>query len=87
MTPAARQFHNAIVVSCWRDNPPADPRPVGVDFRVTYDQFGTMRTFRVIGDVSDQFKRCVGIRGQSFRFDPLPSEPTVSWRAVLRPDL
>lgn len=83
MTPAARQFHNAIVVGCWRDNPPSDPRPVEVVFRVTYDQYGTMRTFRVEGDVSEHFKRCVGIRGQSFRFDPLPPEATVVWRAVL----
>ncbi|NMC72276.1 MAG: hypothetical protein GYA57_19755 [Myxococcales bacterium] len=86
MTPAARQFHNAIVVGCWRDNPPEDPRPVEVVFRVTYDQYGTMRTFLVQGDVSDQFKRCVGLRGQSFRFDPLPPETTVAWRAVLGRD-
>ena len=86
MTPAARQFHNALVVTCWRDNPPANPRPVTVTFVVTYDQYGAMRTFDVRGDVSDQFKRCLGLRGQSFRFQPLPDEATVSWRAVLRPE-
>jgi hypothetical protein len=86
LTPPARHFNNAIVVGCWRDNPPADPRPVEVAFRVTYDQFGTMRTFQVQGDVSDAFKRCVGLRGPSFRFDPLPPEPAVAWRAVLGRD-
>ncbi|MBN1771535.1 MAG: serine/threonine protein kinase [Deltaproteobacteria bacterium] len=86
MTRAARQFHNAVVVGCWLDNPPTDPRPVSVAFRVTYDQYGTMRTFTVRGDVSDQFKYCVGTRGRSFRFQPLPDEPVVAWRTMLGDD-
>jgi len=72
-----------IVVPCWRDNAPPGAAPVTVTVQVGFGGMGNVTMVRVDGTDDANFRRCVVMRGTSYRMSAPPEEPVMTVRARL----
>jgi len=70
---AARQFDTGIVQSCWRDNSVPGVTSAHLEVTLTFQVPGsTIASIRIEGVDDAQLRRCIVMRGQSFRFEGAP---------------
>ena len=81
--PDVGRFRSMIVVPCWRDNAPAGAAPVSVSVQVGFGPMGNITMVRVDGSDDANFRRCVVMRGTTYRMSAPPEEPTMTVRARL----
>jgi len=81
--PDVGRFRSMIVVPCWRDNAPAGAAPVNVTVQVGFGPMGNITMVRVDGSDDPNFRRCVVMRGTTYRMSAPPEEPTMTVRARL----
>jgi serine/threonine-protein kinase len=79
----AQRFRSTIIVPCWRDNAPADAAPVSLSVVLGFGGTGNIATVRVDGTHDANVRRCIVMRGTTYRMLEPPTSPTLTVRARL----
>ena len=77
------RFRATIIAPCWRDNAPAGAAPVNVTVQVGFGAMGNITMVRVDGTDDANFRRCVVMRGTTYRMSAPPDDATMTVRARL----
>lgn len=77
------RFRSMIIVPCWRDNAPAGAAPVSVSVQLGFGPMGNITMVRVDGTDDANFRRCVVMRGTTYRMSAPPDDATMTVRARL----
>lgn len=82
-SPDVGRFRATIVAPCWRDNAPVGAAPVTVTVTVGFGAMGNVSMVRVDGTDDANFRRCVVMRGTTYRMTAPPDDNTMTVRARL----
>ncbi|MCA9534893.1 MAG: protein kinase [Myxococcales bacterium] len=79
----AQRFRAMIIAPCWRDNAPPDAAPVNLSVILSFGAMGNISSLRIDGTSDANVRRCIVMRGTSYRLSERPTEPTLTVRARL----
>ena len=86
LAPHEAQFVSAIVQPCWQGNPMAGLPRTRVTFELQLGQFDQVTNLRITGlEQHTTFRRCMVMRGTTFRYSQTPPEIPVRFTTLLGP--